>query len=212
MSGLLHRYVVSLAADESGTRRASLHCGDASEQGQRQRASMKNADGLYSANYEPLGSTAGEAAPATRAVFPVSCSQMTVAAGPSAGSSRSKPRTLAGTLALALDDSSVSSVAPTLTFSVTVLDPTAAASSTRGLYTFVYTDSPPSLRVFLDRIRAAHAVAPGRRVRTLDVGVGTKCVGIQVNERAGSWEWSDAVGDMENGGGKADVACVFCGE
>lgn len=109
-------------------------------------------------------------------------------------------------LALALDDDSVTSATPTLTFVITVLDPT---GPTRVSHTFIYIDSPPSLRVLLDRIRAVHAVAPGRRFRTMDVEVGEKCMSIQLHERAGSWEWSTAVEVMVSGDGRANITCLL---
>lgn len=209
MSCFLHRYVIDLAAGESGNRRVS-------EQGP-----VMGADGLCSANSEPLGSTAppdaggpkAKSRKTTRTVLPKSSSSSRMAiAGSSTDPSRSKAsgtlRALAGTLALALDDDSVPWVAPTLTFAVSLLD---ATKSICGSYTFIYTDSPPSLRVFLDRVRSAHAIAPERRIRTMDVGigVGTKRRIIQVSERAGSWEWSAAVEAMANRGGRSDVFCVF---
>lgn len=109
-------------------------------------------------------------------------------------------------LALALDDDSVTSATPTLTFVITVLDTT---SPTRAFYTFIYIDSPPSLRVFLDRIRTAHAMAPERRFRTMDVEVGKKCMSIQLLERAGSWEWITAVEVMVSGDARANITCLL---
>lgn len=107
---------------------------------------------------------------------------------------------------LALDDSSVTSATPTLSFVITVLDPT---GPTRAFYTFIYIDSPPSLRVFLDRIRTVHTMAPERRFRTMDVEVGGKCMSIQLHERAGSWEWSTAVEVMVSGDGSANITCLL---
>lgn len=109
-------------------------------------------------------------------------------------------------LALALDDDSVTAATPTLTFITTVLDPT---GPTRAFYTFIYIDSPPSMRVFLDRIRTAHAMAPERRFQTMDVEVGKKCMSIQLHERAGSWEWITAVEVMVSGDAKANITCLL---
>lgn len=97
---------------------------------------------------------------------------------------------------------------PSLTFVTTILDP----SGTETRYTFIYIDSPPSLRVFLDRIRVAHSLASERQIKTLDIGVGKKCIGIELHEREGRWKWSTAVEVMGRRGGKADVVCEVDGE